>query len=43
MFVGLLGGLFAIGFVWASPIRAMRGQTMPAPESALPEKLPITE
>jgi MFS family permease len=43
MFVGLLGGLFAIGFVWASPIRAMRGRTMPAPESAFTEELPITE
>jgi hypothetical protein len=49
MFVGLLGGVFAIAFVWASPIRSMRGQTMPAPESALgdapglTEELPITE
>lgn len=48
MFVGLLGGLFAIAVVWSSPIRAMRGQTMPAPESAISEsaiseELPITE
>jgi MFS family permease len=43
MFVGLLGGVLAFALVWASPIRAMRGQTMPAPESALGEELPITE
>jgi MFS family permease len=49
MFVGLLGGVLAFAFVWASPIRTMRDRTMPAPEAALgdlpglTEELPITE